>query len=240
MSADGEGGGGGAMSVDSSPVTEFSPSSSVAGEDFVEVTLDIEDNDTIVLRSVEPATIFNVEPRFEADTPASTSRSPSSSSRLRMFSQELKSEAVNRAKQFSQELRRFSWGRGHAARILAKTTSSQSAPQNAGGGGPESAIATRSRRRQLAQLNRTRSGAKKALRGLRFISSKSNSVDAWNEVESNFEKLSKDGYLFRADFALCIGSNPHILSLSLFPKNRIIIDLIADFLLSNYIDHRQG
>jgi respiratory burst oxidase len=43
---------------------------------------------------------------------------------------------------------------------------------------------------------------------LRFISNnsaKTNGVDAWSEVQSNFEKLAKDGYLYRADFAQCIG-----------------------------------
>ncbi|KAL0312532.1 UNVERIFIED_CONTAM: Respiratory burst oxidaseprotein A [Sesamum radiatum] len=61
-------------------------------------------------------------------------------------------------------------------------------------------------RRQRAQLDRTRSGAHKALQGLKFISNcKNNRIDAWNEVQRNFEKLAKDGYLYRADFAQCIG-----------------------------------
>ncbi|KAF2313391.1 hypothetical protein GH714_010732 [Hevea brasiliensis] len=82
-------------------------------------------------------------------------------------------------------------------------------PSNGGGGGGggfESALEARALRKQRAQLDRTRSGAQKALRGLRFISnSKTNGVDAWNEVQSNYEKLAKDGYLYRADFAQCIG-----------------------------------
>uniref|UniRef100_A0A5B6YN09 Uncharacterized protein n=1 Tax=Davidia involucrata TaxID=16924 RepID=A0A5B6YN09_DAVIN len=201
----------------SSPGTD----SSSAAEEFVEVTLDLQDDDTIVLRSVEPATITNVDHEGSStrgtDTPASASasasRSPtmrrSSSNRLLHFSQELKAEAVAKAKQFSQELKaelkRFSWSHGHAPRTHS---SSPSAIQNVvlrGSGGLDSALAARALRQRQAQLDRTRSGAQKALQGLRFISNtKTNSVDAWNEVINNFNKLAKDGYLYRADFAQCI------------------------------------
>ncbi|KAJ8764862.1 hypothetical protein K2173_010327 [Erythroxylum novogranatense] len=178
-------------------------------EEFIEVTLDLQDDHTIILRSVEPATtVINIDEGL--DTPVSTasasaSRSPtikrSSSNKLRQFSQELKAEAVAKAKQFSQELkaelRRFSWSHGQASRVLASS-------HNNGSG--ESALAARALRKQRAQLDRTRSGAQKALRGLKFISnSKTNGVDAWNEVQSNFYKLAKDGYLYRVDFAQCIG-----------------------------------
>ncbi|XP_062026049.1 respiratory burst oxidase homolog protein A [Rosa rugosa] len=206
------------VSTGTSPGTE-----STSAEEFVEVTLDLQDDNTIVLRSVEPATVINItDDRGAEATPASSSRSPSirrssSNSRIRQFSQELKAEAVAKAKQFSQELkaelRRFSWSHGNASRVLA--ASSAVASQNDGGGGGgagsgyyDSALAARALRRQRAQLDRTRSGAQKALRGLRFISNcknKSNGVDAWNEVESNFNKLAKDGNLYRADFAQCIG-----------------------------------
>ncbi|KAL8138781.1 hypothetical protein V2J09_004782 [Rumex salicifolius] len=189
-------------------------SSTSAGDEFVEVTLDIEDDDTIVLRSVEPATAFSIDPHYDpafagsghsatvTERQASTSRAPTmrrSSSRLLHFSQELKSEAVAKAKHFSQELknefRRFSFG-------VAST--SQSAPQNVGSA-LESALSNRARRKQAAiQLKRTKSGAHRALRGLKFFSGKSSNMD-WNEVDRNFEKLSKDGYLYRSDFAECIG-----------------------------------
>ncbi|BBH03408.1 respiratory burst oxidase protein F [Prunus dulcis] len=203
-------------------------SSSGADQEFVEVTLDLQDDNTIVLRSVEPATVIHVDdlagvgasPGTEtpASASASASRSPStmrrssSNNRIRQFSQELKAEAVAKAKQFSQELkaelRRFSWSHGHASRVL-----SASASQNAGAGSStgtfDSALAARALRRQRAQLDRTRSGAQKALRGLRFISNckstKTNGVDAWNDVEASFNKLAKDGQLLRADFAQCIG-----------------------------------
>ncbi|KAF5935468.1 hypothetical protein HYC85_026597 [Camellia sinensis] len=209
-----------ALTGGSSPGTDSGSAATPppAKEEFVEVTLDLQDDDTIVLRSVEPATILNIDREFAffggADTPpasasASGSRSPtmrrSSSNRLLQFSQELKAEAVAKAKHFSQELKaelkRFSWSHGHASR---------SAIQNAlvvgGSNGLDSALAARALRQQRARLDRTRSGAKKALKGLRFISSsKNNSVDGWNEVQNSFNKLAKDGYLYRADFGQCIG-----------------------------------
>ncbi|KAL3818013.1 hypothetical protein ACJIZ3_003918 [Penstemon smallii] len=196
------------VSEGSSPGTEYSGASTA--EEFVEVTLDLQDDDTIILRSVEPATVINIDANdvisgvIEASSiapeSASNSRSPtmrrSSSNKLFQFSQELKAEALAKAKQFSQELRRFSWNHSHASRILG----------GGGGGGLDSALAARAMRRQRAQLDRTRSGAQKALQGLKFISnSKNNRIDAWNEVESNFQKLAKDGYLYRVDFAQCIG-----------------------------------
>ncbi|KAK5777707.1 respiratory burst oxidase homolog protein A [Gossypium arboreum] len=176
------------LSATTSPGTEYN-----SAEEFVEVTLDLQDDDTIILRSVEPATVINVDQG--SDTSVSASRSPttrSSSNRLRQFSQELKAEAVAKARQFSQELkaelRKFSWGNGHASQTV---------------NGFDSALAARALRKQRAQLDRTRSGAHKALRGLRFISN--NKANAWEEVENKFNKLAKDGYLFRSDFAQCIG-----------------------------------
>lgn len=200
------------LSCGASPETEYS-----SCEEFVEVTLDLQDDDTIVLRSVEPATVVDIDDsgfEFEFDSglasaSASTSapRSPiarrNSSNKLRhLFSQELKAEAVAKARQFSHELkaeliRRFSWNHGQSARSL-----SASASANYGSGGFDSALAARALRKQRAQLDRTRSGAQKALRGLRFISH--NKGNAWDEVQKNFDKLAKDGFLHRADFAQCI------------------------------------
>ncbi|QCD91691.1 respiratory burst oxidase homolog protein A-like [Vigna unguiculata] len=178
------------VSAGTSPGTE---SYSVADE-YVEVTLDVQYDHTVVLRGVEPVAVVNVDEGYAAsgtETPVSSAWSPSirrsSPSRWRQFSQELKTEAVAKARQFSQELkaelRRFSWGQG----------------------GSETAFVPRDLRKQRAQLERNRSGTKKALRGLKFISSKSNGVDAWNEVQSNFDSLARDGFLYRTDFAQCIG-----------------------------------
>ncbi|KAK8340919.1 hypothetical protein V6Z11_A08G132800 [Gossypium hirsutum] len=123
---------------DTVPAT-FSSTSSPGTEQFVEVTLDLQDDDTIILRNVE-----------------------------------LASSAIT--------------GHGHAALTLPRS---------------DSATAARALRKQRAQLDRIRSGAQKALRGLRFITN--NEANAWEEVENNFKKLAKHGSLFRSDFAQCIG-----------------------------------
>ncbi|CAA7053814.1 unnamed protein product [Microthlaspi erraticum] len=198
-------------SASTSPGTECSNGG--YSQEFVEVTIDLQDDDTIVLRSVEPATaiidISDIETASTSGggggggmlTPVSISRSPTmkrtSSNRLRQFSHELKAEAVAKAKQLSQELRRFSWSRSFSGTLSAA---------NQTGGLVNSALEARALRKQRAQLDRTRSSAQRALRGLRFISSNENkNVDAWNDVQSNFEKLSKNGFVYRSDFAHCIG-----------------------------------
>ncbi|XP_030951998.1 respiratory burst oxidase homolog protein A-like [Quercus lobata] len=201
-------------------------------EEFVEVTLDLQDDNTIVLRSVEPATpttLINIEggvsgsggrdqaPAVSASAPASRSnsirRSSSSSNKLRQFSQELKLFS----QELKAELKRFSWSHGHgtsktplAASDVTAVAAAVAASGGPGGGGESgyaSAMAARALRRERAQLDRTRSGAHKALRGLRFISTKTNTngVDGWNQVQTNFNDLAKDGFLHRADFAQCIG-----------------------------------
>ncbi|KAG8077823.1 hypothetical protein GUJ93_ZPchr0007g5610 [Zizania palustris] len=204
------------LSTGSSP-RQSNDRSSDDGEELVEVTLDLQDDDTIVLRSVEPAVAVvaasasasggasKLPARGElagdgvsgSSLLSSRSRSPSirrsSSHRLLQFSQELKAEAMARARQFSQDLtKRF--GRSHSRNDAPGQPSS----------GIESALAARAARRQRAQLDRTRSGAHKALRSLRFISS-NKANNAWMEVQANFDRLARDGYLSRSDFAECIG-----------------------------------
>lgn len=74
-------------------------------------------------------------------------------------------------------------------------------------------IAARDARRNKARLDRTRSGAQQALKGLRFIRTQTaaaggaGDADAlWRAVEERFHALSKDGLLSRDDFGECIGT----------------------------------
>ncbi|XP_020573372.1 respiratory burst oxidase homolog protein A isoform X2 [Phalaenopsis equestris] len=194
------------MSASSSPES-YAMTSIEGSEEFVEVTLDVQEDDTIVLRSIEQfpsSTCFLDQDTTSESFRSSTSKSPSvirsSSHKLRQFSHELKAEAMAKARQISQELRaelkRFSWSHGHLGR----------SPADGAAAAIDSALAARAARKQRAQLNRTRSGAQKGLRGLRFISTKTaNGVDASNEVLSRFDSLARDGYLSRSDFAQCIG-----------------------------------
>nr|BAC56864.1 respiratory burst oxidase homolog [Nicotiana benthamiana] len=246
------------FSGESSPGADSGDNSCFASEEFVEVTLDLQDDDTIILRSVEPATVINIDAPdlpvrvgisgVSTETPTSASvsesRSPtirrSSSSKLRQFSQELKAEAVAKARQFSQELkaelRRFSWSHGHASRAFSPSSFFQNAVVGTGNG-VDSALAARALRRQRAQLDRTRSSAHRALRGLKFISN--NKTNGWNEVENNFSKLAKDGYLYRSDFAQCIGmKDSKEFALELFDalsrRRRLKVDKISKEELYEY------
>ncbi|CAD6236916.1 unnamed protein product [Miscanthus lutarioriparius] len=102
------------LSTGSSP--RGSERSSDDGEELVEVTLDLQEDDTIILRSVEPAaagaaTGLPLGARGDhagGASSSSRSRSPSirrtSSHRLLQFSQEIKAEAMSIARQFSQDL----------------------------------------------------------------------------------------------------------------------------------------
>ncbi|KAG0492079.1 hypothetical protein HPP92_005477 [Vanilla planifolia] len=194
------------LSTGSSP-RNSAVSSRDCAEEFVEVTLDVQEDDTIVLRSIEQLPPATVSLELDASSESVGSKSPSvrrsSSHRLKQFSQELKAEAVARARQISQELKaelkRFSRSHAQAERTSAAASDCATAAI-------DSALAARAARKQRALLDRTRSGAQKGLRGLRFISTKTaTGVDAWKEVQSKFDRLARDGYLSRSDFAQCIG-----------------------------------
>ncbi|KAJ6799648.1 putative respiratory burst oxidase-like protein A [Iris pallida] len=196
-------------SADTSFESARSQSDADDSEELVEVILDFQDDDTVVLRSVEPAAssaaVGADEPRRSSSASASQSPGRSSSHRILQFSQELKAEAVAKARQFRQdlktELKRFSQS------FKAASSSSAVTPPDGGAASAiESALAARAARKQRAQLTRSRSGAQRAIRGLRFISgSKTNGLDAWNGIQANFDKLARDGFLYRSDFAQCIG-----------------------------------
>ncbi|XP_041005443.1 respiratory burst oxidase homolog protein E isoform X1 [Juglans microcarpa x Juglans regia] len=70
-------------------------------------------------------------------------------------------------------------------------------------------ITARDARRMKARLQRTRSSAQQALKGLRFISNSTISgaceEELWREVEARFESLAKEGLLGREEFGECIG-----------------------------------
>ena len=78
-------------------------------------------------------------------------------------------------------------------------------------------MSARDDRRMKASLQRSRSNAQQALKGLRFISKSTStracdSEELWRKVESGFHKLAKDGLLSREDFGECIGIYIYLLS----------------------------
>ncbi|GJN16058.1 hypothetical protein PR202_gb03008 [Eleusine coracana subsp. coracana] len=75
----------------------------------------------------------------------------------------------------------------------------------------EEAVAARERRKaQARRLDRSRSGARRALKGLRFISGSTahdeTPAELWGRVEERFHALARDGLLARDDFGECVGN----------------------------------
>lgn len=94
----------------------------------------------------------------------------------------------------SKLCRKFSWLRSTSSRASSEAE--------------DPTISARDARKMTAKLQRTRSSAQQALKGLRFISKTTGASDAeelWKKVESRFESLVKDGLLSREDFGECIG-----------------------------------
>ncbi|KAK9099577.1 hypothetical protein Syun_026622 [Stephania yunnanensis] len=93
--------------------------------------------------------------------------------------------------------RKFSWLRSSSSRASSEVDHQEHAVMSA-----------RDARKIKAKLQRSRSCAQQALKGLRFISKTTGNIDSnelWNNVESRFFKLSRDGFLSREDFGECIG-----------------------------------
>ncbi|KAG4949500.1 hypothetical protein JHK86_042739 [Glycine max] len=63
-------------------------------------------------------------------------------------------------------------------------------------------VTARNARKMRVKLERTRSSAQRALKGLRFISKSGEATEElWRKVEERFNVLAKDGLLAREDFA---------------------------------------
>ncbi|XP_078156708.1 respiratory burst oxidase homolog protein E-like isoform X2 [Carex rostrata] len=154
--------------------------------ELVEVMLEL-DEESMVVRSVTPTSaalyggmgMGGATP--EAQPGRSLSRSSSTSSRIR---------------------KKFAWLRSPSPCRSSSVDKETAAPATT------AALTAREKRRVQAKLNRSRSGAQRALKGLRFISRTTDSVEAaemWRRVEERFYKLAKDGMLSRDDFGECIG-----------------------------------
>ncbi|RWW06996.1 hypothetical protein GW17_00029637 [Ensete ventricosum] len=156
--------------------------------DLVEVMLEL-DEESMVLRSVTPTSAAAAAaPSAGMDSSGSLSRSSSTASRTR---------------------RKFAWLRSPTSRRtladMLAVDDSTSGPLPA----PAAAVSSRDARRIRARLERTRSGAQRALKGLRFISrtttGAADAAELWRRVEDCFALLAEDGLLSREDFGECIG-----------------------------------
>lgn len=101
--------------------------------------------------------------------------------------------------------RKFGWLRSSSSPSTTPRPSEENLPS----------LAARDARRIRARLDRTRSGARRALNGLRFINRATGSVEAeqlWRPVDQRFDSLAKDGLLSREDFGDCIGLKTKLIS----------------------------
>uniref|UniRef100_A0A0E0D3E6 FAD-binding FR-type domain-containing protein n=1 Tax=Oryza meridionalis TaxID=40149 RepID=A0A0E0D3E6_9ORYZ len=161
--------------------------------DLVEVMLEL-DEESMVVRSVTPTTGALYGPTSLAGAGGGAAHTPPGSGR-----------SLSRCSSTSSRIRKkFAWLRSPspAPAPRAPTPSGPPPPPR------EAAMAARERRRIQARLNRSRSGARRALKGLRFISRTTGSAEAaelWTRVEHRFNALSRDGLLSRDDFGDCIG-----------------------------------
>lgn len=151
--------------------------------DLVEVTLEIERNNSVYLRGVAPA--------------STTANSPTVAER------NLVKGFLTRSRSASSKLRRkFSWKRSPST-----PTSNASSSEDE----PPLPFSAREIGKIKLQLLREQSSAQKALKGLRFISKNiagatSDAGQLWKKVESRFFVLAKDGLLCRENFGECIGT----------------------------------
>lgn len=166
---------------------------------LVEVTLEIDQNNSVFLRGVAPA---------------STTGNPPTA-----IEHNLVNGILTRSRSaFSNICRKNSRKRSPSTRMSDSSSSEveeTSLP-----------IPPRERRMKEAQLLRGQSSAQKALKGLRFISKNidgksSDARQLWKKVESRFFVLAKDGLLCREDFGECIGTY----SKSLLPHFEKMIEL---------------
>lgn len=150
-------------------------------QELVEITLELE-GDALVLCDVAPTTTISTASSSNDEVGGAVERSLSITSRIR---------------------RKFPWLRSSSSRSLASASASEVTVE-------DPVITARNARKMKAKLERTRSSAQRALRGLRFISKTTGATDAdelWRKVEERFRVLAKDGLLAREDFGECIGDN---------------------------------
>ncbi|TKW33314.1 hypothetical protein SEVIR_2G225800v4 [Setaria viridis] len=167
--------------------------------DLVEVMLEL-DEESMVVRSVTPtaAALYGAA-SLPAPPPAGIGVSPSP----RHTPSEGGGGRLSRCSSTSSRIRRkFAWLRSPSPSPSPAHRPTPAELQR------EAAMAARERRREQAQLNRSRAGARRALKGLRFISRTTGSVEAaelWQRVEDRFNGLAREGLLSRDDFGECIG-----------------------------------
>ncbi|XP_047164877.1 respiratory burst oxidase homolog protein E isoform X1 [Vigna umbellata] len=147
-------------------------------KELVEITLELE-NDAVLLCNVTPAAAYSAP-----------NASPSSSRGG------VDDGGVARSLSITSRIRRkFPWLRSLSSASVESVAAAE-----------DPVTTARNARKMRAKLERTRSSAQRALKGLRFISKSGEaSEELWGKVQERFGLLAKDGMLAREDFGECIG-----------------------------------
>ncbi|XP_021756720.1 respiratory burst oxidase homolog protein E-like [Chenopodium quinoa] len=170
-------------------------STSMNNDELVEVELQLED-DNIYICSVTPRAVTPRSVRAEDGASGSGGGG-------------LLSRSLSAA---SKLRKKFGWPSSRAS-------------SEAGDNQPPPPMTDREKRKMKAQLQRTTSGAQRALTGLRFISKTTTCPrtgdnggceELWKQVEEKFDELAPSGLLAREDFGACIGMDSKEFAVGIF------------------------
>ncbi|KAJ0237534.1 Respiratory burst oxidase protein E [Hirschfeldia incana] len=197
--------------------------------ELVEVTLEIDGDDSIVVCGMSEAASVDTRPGT-VDVSGRLTRTSTAPTRIRQTLEKLLRSESTRTMASSvvggaRDLERQGTERGRLTRIrqtLGKLLRSDSTRTTTSVGRERDIerqrpiMSARDKRKEEVKLQRTRSSAQRALQGLQFINktTKGNGCGCdwdcdcdvmWKKVEKRFETLSKEGLLAREDFGECVG-----------------------------------
>lgn len=198
--------------------------------ELVEVTLELDGDDSIVVCGMSEAASVDTRPRTVDVSGRLTRTLSTAPARIRQTLEKLLRSESTRTTASSVGGREISTETaGRFTRIrqtLGKLLRSDSTRTTTSSVGRERDLerqtrempimSARDKRKEEVKLQRTRSSAQRALQGLQFINktTKGNSCgcdwncdcdEMWKKVEKRFETLSREGLLAREDFGECVG-----------------------------------
>ncbi|XP_048597552.1 respiratory burst oxidase homolog protein E isoform X1 [Brassica napus] len=189
--------------------------------ELVEVTLELDGDDSIVVCGMSEAASVDTRPRLMRNLSTAPARIRQTLEKLLRSESSRTTVSSVGAREISIETGRFGRIRQTLGKLLrsdsTRTTTSVGRERDIESQGRETPImSARDKRKEEVKLQRTRSSAQRALQGLQFINktTKGNSCgcgwdcdcdEMWKKVEKRFETLSKEGLLAREYFGECVG-----------------------------------
>ncbi|XP_013600576.1 PREDICTED: respiratory burst oxidase homolog protein E-like [Brassica oleracea var. oleracea] len=189
--------------------------------ELVEVTLELDGDDSIVVCGMSEAASVDTRPRLMRNLSTAPARIRQTLEKLlRSESSRTTASSVGE-REISTDTGRFTRIRQTLGKLLrsdsTRATTSVGRERDIESQGRDTPImSARDKRKEEVKLQRTRSSAQRALQGLQFINktTKGNSCgcgwycdcdEMWKKVEKRFESLSREGLLAREDFGECVG-----------------------------------